>query len=159
MMREISLPYHQDWEALSLVNPTKEVEIKQANSQDVTAPLVTRIVEQDENISDIQEELKQRKRKTHNSKCKHQQEAATILKSELPAALLRSAELATEEGASSWLMAIPLDWYSFTLHKGAYLCLQYGWLPPMLASHCLWTIVHNCTCTVLSHWRIPIHLP
>ena len=64
-------------------------------------PLATRIVEQDEKISDIQEELKQRKRKEHNYKCKHQQEAATTLKSELPAALLQSAEIATEEGASS----------------------------------------------------------
>ena len=35
---------------LDLVKPTKEGEIKQANSQHVTAPLVTRIVEQDENI-------------------------------------------------------------------------------------------------------------
>ena len=50
------------------------------------------------------------------------------------------ADLATEEGASSWLTAIPLDWYVFTLHKGAYrdvLCLRYGWQPPQLASHCV----------------------
>ena len=51
---------------LGLVNPTKEVEIEQANSQHVTAPLVTCIVEQDEDISDIKEELKQRKREAHN---------------------------------------------------------------------------------------------
>ena len=38
---------------LGIVNPTKEVEIKQANLQHVTAPLVIHIVEQDENISDI----------------------------------------------------------------------------------------------------------
>ena len=138
---------------LGLVNPTKEVEIEQANSQHVTAPLVTNIVEQNENISDIKEEMKQRKREAHNSKCKHQQEAATALKSELPAALLRSAELATEEGASSWITAIPLDWYGFTLHKGAYrdaLCLRYGWSPPMLASQCvcgqLFTIAHALSC-------------
>ena len=86
---------------LGLVNPTKEVEIKQVDSHHVTAPLVRRIVEQDENISNIKEELKQRRRETHNCKCKPQQAAATILMSELPAALLRSEELATEEGASS----------------------------------------------------------
>ena len=78
---------------LGLVNPTKEVEIEQASSQHVTAHLVIHIVEQDENISDIQEELKQCKREAHNSKCKHQQEPATTLKSELPAALLSSADL------------------------------------------------------------------
>ncbi len=38
---------------LGLVNPTKEVEIELVNSQHVTVPLVTRTVEQDENISDI----------------------------------------------------------------------------------------------------------
>ena len=94
---------------LGLVNPRKEVEIEQANSQHVTALLVTRILEQDENISDIQEELQQCKREAHNSKCKHQQESATTLKSELPAALLSSAELATGEDASSWLTVTPLD--------------------------------------------------
>ena len=91
---------------LSLVNPTKEVEIEQANSQHVTAPLVTNIVEQNENISDIKEEMKQRKREAHNSKCTHQQEAATALKSELPAALQCSAELANEQGESSWITVI-----------------------------------------------------
>ena len=129
------------------------MEIEQANSQLVTAPLVTRIVEQDENISDIQEELKQREREAHNCKCKHPQEAATRFKSKSPAALLHSAELATEEGASSWLTAIPLDWYGFTLHKGAYcdaLCLRYGWSPPLLASLCVCgqvlTIAHALSC-------------
>ena len=138
---------------LGLVNPRKEVEIEQANSQHVTALLVIHIVEQDENISDIQEELQQCKREAHNSKCKHQQEPATTLKSELAAPLLSSAELATEEGASSWLTAILLDQYGFTLHKGAYgdaLCVRYGWSPPMLALHCVcgqwFTIVHPLSC-------------
>ena len=138
---------------LGLVNPRKEVAIEQANSQHVTAPLVTHIGEQNENISDIKEEMKQRKREAHSSKCKHQQEAATALKSELPAALLRSAEFATEEGASSWITAIPLDRYGFTLHRGAYrdaLCLRYSWSPPILASQCvcgqLFTIAHALSC-------------
>ena len=119
----------------------------------MTALLVIHIVEQDENISDIQEELQQCKREAHNSKCKHQQEPATTLKSELAAALLSSAGPVTEEGASSWLTVILLDQYGFTLHKGAYrdaLCLRYGWSPPMLALHCVcgqwFTIAHPLSC-------------
>ena len=57
------------------------------------------------------------------------------------------------EGSSSWLTAILLDRYSFTLHKGEYrdaLCLQYGWLPPQLASQCvcgqLLTIAYALSC-------------
>ena len=46
-------------------------------------PLVTHIVEQDENISDIQDDLKQCKREAHNIKRKHQQQTAAQLKSEL----------------------------------------------------------------------------
>ena len=47
-VRDPSLPPRLG--GLGLVNPTKEVEIEQANLQHVTAPLVTRIVEQDEDI-------------------------------------------------------------------------------------------------------------
>ena len=104
-------------------------------------------------MSDIHEQLKHLKKEAHNNKRKHQQETAMQLKSELPPALQRSAELATEDGASSWLTAIPLDQYGFTLHKGAFrdaLCLRYGWPPPHLAAHCArgqaFTIGHALSC-------------
>ena len=42
-------------------------------------------------------------------------------------------------GASSWLTAIPIAEYGFTLHKQAFrdaLCIRYGWQPARLPSHC-----------------------
>ena len=68
---------------LGLVNPMKEADIEQAIQQHMAEPLVTHIVEQDENISDIQDDLKQCKREAHNVKRKHQQQTAAQLKSEL----------------------------------------------------------------------------
>ena len=46
---------------------------------------------------------------------------------------------ASERGASSWLTAIPIAEYGFTLHKQAFrdaLCIRYGWQPARLPSHC-----------------------
>ena len=138
---------------LGLTNPTKDLSIERENSLHITAPLVQRILKQDESINDIQEQLKHRKKEAYMSKCKSQQATATKLKAELPPTLQKSVELATETGASNWLTTIPLDRYGFTLHKGAYrdaLCLRYGWLPPQLPTHCVcgqsFTIDHALSC-------------
>ena len=74
-------------------------------------------------------------------------------------ALQRSAELASEDGTSSWLTAIPLNQYGFTLHKGTLcdaLCLCYGWIPPHLYSLTLslWASIYHWSRTVMPHWRI-----
>ena len=48
-------------------------------------------------------------------------------------------EQASERGASSWLTAISIAEYGFTLHKQAFwdaLCIRYGWRPARLPSHC-----------------------
>ncbi len=44
----------------------------------------------------------------------------------------RSMTLAQEKGASSWLTSLPIEEYSFALHKGAFhdaLALRYNWQP------------------------------
>ena len=44
------------------------------------------------------------------------------------------------KGASSWLSALPLDQYGFSLNKGEFvdvLCLRYGLALPNLPSHCV----------------------
>ena len=59
----------------------------------------------------------------------------TLAKWELSSQRFGSIQLPS----SSWLTVIPLDQYSFTLHKAVYhdaLCLRYGWSAPMLASYC-----------------------
>ena len=49
-------------------------------------------------------------------------------------------------GASSWLTAIPIAEYGFTLHKQAFqdaLCIRYGWRPARLPSHCPYGVVFS----------------
>ena len=47
--------------------------------------------------------------------------------------------VAEEKGASSWLVALPIEKHGFSLHKSAFrdaLCLRYGWQPSLLPSSC-----------------------
>ena len=80
--------------------------MEQANSQHVTAPLVLRISEQDEKMSYIHEQLNISRKKRTTTSTNISKKQPCNLKSELPPALQRSAELATEDGASSWLTGI-----------------------------------------------------
>ena len=48
-------------------------------------------------------------------------------------------EIASDQGASHWISALPLTAHGFALPKGAFrdaLCLRYGWQPPHLPLHC-----------------------
>ena len=48
-------------------------------------------------------------------------------------------EQASEKGASSWLMALPIQEFVFCLHKKAFrdeLCIRYRWQLERLPSHC-----------------------
>ena len=94
---------------------------------------------------------------------KRLQDKATDLKTRLPQHLLRSAELASEKGAYSWLTALPITAHGFALHKGAFqdaLCLRYGWTPTNLPSECVcgatFNTEHALTCptggtTIIRH--------
>ena len=142
------------------MNPTKDADIEQANSQHVTAPLAARIVEQDKNIADIQTELKQCRREAHNFKRKHKEETAVRLKTELPLALWRLAELASVGGASNWLTALPLDQYGFTkaLFVISFACAMAGCHHSLPLT--VFVDMHlPSAMPVLSHWRISIHIP
>ena len=55
--------------------------------------------------------------------------SAANVKSALSASLKYTVDLAQEKGASTWLTALPLDEFCFSLHKGAFkdaLALRYG---------------------------------
>ena len=72
-------------------------------------------------------------------KSHHQRGRAIDSKPKLPQARQRAMEQASENGASSWLTAIPMSKYGFNLHKQAFrdaLCLRFGWTPARLATHC-----------------------
>ena len=60
--------------------------------------------------------------------------------SRCPSHLRWAVECCQEKGASSWLSALPLNQYGFSLNKGEFvdaLCLCYGFAPPNLPSHCV----------------------
>ena len=63
-------------------------------------------------------------------------------------------QVASEKGASRWFAPLPIAKTGFALHKGAFrdaLCLQYGWPPSHLPSHCIcgqhFTVDHALICT------------
>ena len=89
-----------------------------------------------------------RKQKQENVKS-----SAANVKSTLSASLKYAVDLAQEKGASTWLTALPLDVFGFSLHKDAFkdaLALRYGWLPSNVPSSCAcgshFTVEHSLSC-------------
>ena len=79
--------------------------------------------------------------------------SAANVKSALGASLKYAVDLAQEKGASTWLTALPLDEFGFSLHKGAFkdaLALRYGWLPYNVPTNCAcgshFTVEHSLSC-------------
>jgi len=65
-----------------------------------------------------------------------------------------AVECCMERGASSWLSALPLEQYGFTLYKGEFIdavCLRCGFTLSLLPSHCVcgkdFTLSHTLSCT------------
>ena len=79
--------------------------------------------------------------------------ATAQLKTTIPPPLLRSMQLCSEKGSSSWLSVLPISDHGFSLHKGAFhdaLCLRYNWQPTHHPSHCIcgqgFTVGHALIC-------------
>ena len=65
------------------------------------------------------------------SKTEHSSSVCTDLHTQLSTTLQKAVTLASEKGASSWLCALLLQEYGFSLHKTTNhdaLALCYGWL-------------------------------
>ena len=65
---------------------------------------------------------------------------ASTLRGELPPALSKAMDLASQRGTSSWLTSLPIKEHGFCLHKGAFadaLALRYGWAPTKTPTHCV----------------------
>ena len=108
---------------LGLLNPLASAPEQQAASQQISTPLVNRIINHA-----VQQSIKIR---IQHNKCQKQKEDAENLQHILPPALQRSMELSREKGASTWLTTLPIDEHGFALHKAAFrdsLSLRYGWL-------------------------------
>ena len=84
----------------------------------MTAPLVKKIIEQDQVLSyeDLCDQIAA-KREVRRARRQHQEEAAKELRDGLPKDLARAVELGSEKGASSWLSVVPIKDHGFALHK------------------------------------------
>ena len=140
---------------LSITIPSEESFIEYSSSTKVCAPLVALIVQQiptycASTVIDQQQEIK----KVRQLRRVKQIDAAQQLEQELPRHLKRAMELGSEKGASSWLIALPIEELGFALHKGDFrdaLCLRYGWQPSNLPSKCAcgasFSVVHALCCS------------
>ena len=135
---------------LGLGNPIKE---QHTASQQVSAPLVDRIVHQDHHLGDCHEVQQSTKARLHSRKHTRQKEEAMYLQNHLPATLQHSMELSQEKGASAWLIPLPINGHGFTLNKSAFkdaFSLRYCWLLQNPPSHCTcshqFSIEHALTC-------------
>ena len=140
---------------LGITNPTRNNTSYHQSSENITAPLVSLILEQShtyhqeakaEQLSAKKEAVKRRKQSDSA--------AAAELEDKLANNMKRAMQVSSEKGASSWLATLPIDEHGFALHKGAFrdaLCLRYGWRPSHLPSHCIcghhFTVEHALICT------------
>ena len=122
-------------------------------SQQISAPLVDRIINQDHQLDDCHSVQQSIKRRIQHMKYMKQKEDAKNLQRNLPNPLQRSIELSQEKGASTWLTALPINEHGFALHKAAFrdsLSLRYGWPLQNSPSHCScgqpFSVEHALTC-------------
>ena len=88
-------------------------------------------------------------------------DAAMHIREEVSPALQRAMDMASERGASGWLTVLPLDEHHFALHKLAFrdaFALRYGWVPSMVPTLYLWSIVFHPTYAVMSKGWVPYHM-
>ena len=125
---------------LGITNATKTASSNHLKSTCLTKPLVKLIQQrQKECPQAVRAEQVSIKRDIKRNNRKLQQECAKNTIDNLPAKLVRAMEMASEKGASSWVVALPIAEHNFALHKGSFrdaLCLRYGWKPTRMPSHC-----------------------
>ena len=138
---------------LSLTNPVASAKEQRNAAQQISAPLIDRIINQDHQLGSCHCTQQSIKRRIQHMKPTRQKEEAIILQDNLPTPLQRSMELAQEKGASTWLTTLPIDEHGFALHKTAFrdsLSLRYGWPLQNSPSHCScgqpFSIEHALTC-------------
>ena len=141
---------------LSVIDPTRLSDSHHTSSKNVSAPLVSLILDQSTTYpTNCKESQKKSKSIARNLRRLHKKNSATEPSNRLPTSMQRALDVSNEKGASSWLSALPIAEHGFALHKGAFrdaLCLRYGWRPPLLPANCVcgkhFTIEHafNCPC-------------
>ena len=140
---------------LGIINPTKNNTSHHQSSENITAPLVSLILEQSHTYHQEAKAEQLRAKKEAVKQHKQRDTAAAVeLEDSLPNNMKRAMQVSSEKGASSWLATLPIAEHGFALHKGAFrdaLCLRYGWRPSHLLSHCIcghhFTVEHAFICS------------
>ncbi|KAL5475504.1 hypothetical protein EMCRGX_G025326 [Ephydatia muelleri] len=138
---------------LALPNPTASASFEYSSSVNITAPLVSCILSQ---CMDLPHstfvDQKQAKATIHSLRQQLHSSEIVRLKAILPPAHVRSMDLYSEKGASSWLSVLPISDHGFALHKGAFhdaMCLRYLATTKPTKPLCLRQFFQHRSCTHL----------
>ena len=116
---------------MGIVNPVTMTATQYDASREITQPLVSLILQQnDRDLQKAQQVQHLKKRQLRLSRREKLKNTATSVLSELPNSLRQCAIAAQEKGVSSWLAALPLEQHGFSLSKREFydaLALRYGW--------------------------------
>ena len=122
------------------------------SSKTITAPLVTEIVKQSENLPN-KEQVKIARSKTMLKIRENQEKHTNEIKAKQPTDIQRKLAQISEPGASSWLGGLPLSQHGFDLCKGEFqdaMCLRYNKPLKNLPTHCpctqRFTVTHALNC-------------
>ena len=125
MQKLLALPPRQG--GLGIINPLMLESY--STSAIICQPLVEAILGQGGRPLKIRFEQHRLKHEQRVRQRKEQADAAKSLTHELPEDLQRTVQAASEQGASAWLTALPVEQHGFALHKGAFLdaiAFRYG---------------------------------
>ena len=139
---------------LGIINPTRNNTSHHQSSENITAPLVSLVLEQSHTYHQEAkaEQLRAKKETVKQHKHRHSAVAAE-LEDSLPNNMKRALQVSSEKGASSWLATLPIAEHGFALHKGAFRdTLVYGTAGDHhLPSHCIcshqFTVEHAFICS------------
>ena len=123
---------------LGVVNPTSICDSQFAASQEITGQLKDLIIEQ--SVCAHPPDTRPIRARVHQSRRVASKERAEEVRNILSPQLQRTVDLNSEPGASSWLLALPLQEQGFHLTKQEFrdgLHLRYGWTLLNTPGHCV----------------------
>ena len=125
---------------LGFIIPSEISETQYNNSKSITSSLSNTVVEQTHLTEEDRNNIKTRKNEVKREAERCRQVKLREVKEELSEEKLKSLELISEQGASSWLSTLPLHRYDFHLEKQAFwdgLRLRYGIPLSKIPLHCV----------------------
>ena len=147
---------------MGISNPVTRAPGEFEMSEQITSTMAALIINQTTKYStSTQQHLRESRNVLKREKWQRQKDDLQNLKEALTANQQRSLSLTGEEGASTWLTALPIEKMGFTLHKRAFrdaVFLWYCWTPPFLPTNCIcgnaFSVKHALSC---NRGAFPIH--